>query len=174
MPRLQEILGGSWVVMHPADAAAASPPIVNGDRVKITSRQQSMYGEAKVTPKAQEGAVCISHSQGHRAGTSEDTDFEGLLDGGNKYDDAYGSYQIKQGFGYVDNRTLDQDAMVDEYRKNLPPTAAGVGIHPNPIVENHLPGSSAAPGPNCGTNMAACAISGTIAWMDTKVKVEKG
>ncbi len=172
LPRLQEIIGGSWAVMHPDTAGLYG--VVNGDRVEISSRQGTIYGEAKVTPKAQRGCVHISHSQGHRAGV-EDTDFTGQLDGGNKYNDAYGSYLIQDGWTYKENRSLDTHSMVDDYRKNLPPTAPGKGIHPNPIIENALPASgvSATGGPTCGTNMAACAISGTQAWMDTKVQIKK-
>ncbi|KKL88136.1 hypothetical protein LCGC14_1927750, partial [marine sediment metagenome] len=167
LPRLQEIIGGSWAVMHPETAGLYG--VVNGDRVQISSRQGTIFGEAKVTPKAQRGCVHISHSQGHLASVVDSN----FTLNGNKYDDAYGMYLIQDGWTYKENRSLDESPMVDDYRKNLPPCAPARGINPNPIIENALPGGSAIGGPNCGINMAACAISGTQAWMDTKVQIKK-
>lgn len=63
-PRLMEILGNNWAVIHPTTAAAQSPAIVNGDTVKITTAEGSVTLEAKVTAKAQVGCVHVSHSIG--------------------------------------------------------------------------------------------------------------
>lgn len=181
-PRLNEIIGWSWVMIHPDTADGTNPanpslaanPIKNGDKVKIITEIGEIIGDAKVTPKAQVGHVHVSHSQGHRQGinsfdNSDDTS-EVMT---RTYNDAFGKYLIQDGFDWKENRSLDTNPMVNEYRQYLPPSAPGKGIHPNPVIQLHVSGSAYS-GANGGKNIATDPIGGSMAWYDTKCRIEKG
>jgi anaerobic selenocysteine-containing dehydrogenase len=175
LPRLQEIIGNSWVVIHPDDAAAIG--VVNGDLVKVTTLQNGVAtyitGAAKVTPKAQKGCVHISHSQGHRLGvyTVDGSDSSAAP--------AFGSYQVDEGSGYKGNRFLSKSLnnpapspANDSWRQAAPPSAPGHGIHPNTIITRWLYAGDLVAGDGKG-DLSTDPIGGSIAWFDTKCKIEK-
>lgn len=174
LPRLQEIIGNSWVVMHPDDAAAKG--IVNGDLVKVTTLQNGVatfqLAAAKVTPKAQKGCVHLSHHQGHREGIYTVVDK-------NSPAPAFGRYQVNEGSGYKDNRYLSKNLnnpapspANDAWRQAAPPSAPGHGFHPNVVITRWLYAGDLVAGDGKG-DLSTDPISGSMAWFDTKCKVEK-
>ncbi len=182
LPRLSEIIGSSWAVIHP-DTALANGSIVNGDTVTVTSSAGSLTCEAKVTPKAQVGCIHISTSQGHRAGIDQ----IGADD--NLNHQAFGTYKVLDSVSTDDdgnsnpefgqlrtNRLLGESinnpgagstSPIDSYVLALPPSAPGKGTHPNTVIE-HRTASSA-----YGEKIASDPVGGSQAWFDTKVNIVK-
>lgn len=173
LPRLAEILGNSWAVIHPdtangtnpANATLAADPIANGDTILVSSETGGIEAVAKVSNKAQPGCVHISHSFGHRKGVMSVDNDEGI-----SYRAAYGEYKVDGSMNRTLDNTLNNPAPspADAWTLALPPTAPGKGTHCNIVITHHLNGDT-----GTGRNIATDAIGGDQAWFDTKVKVEK-
>jgi len=164
LPRLTEILGNSWAVIHPTTAAAYGG-IVNGDTILVSSETGGIEAVAKVSEKAQVGCVHISHSFGHRKGVmSVDSDE------GNPNRAAFGEYLVNGAANRSQDTTLNNPAPspCDAWALALPPSAPGKGTHCNIVIAHHLNGDA-----GTGKNIATDPIGGDQAWFDTKVKIEK-
>ena len=163
-PRLQEILGSAWAVISPNTATAEG--LISGDTVELTTTHwdvtqnslvsRSMEIEVKVTDRAKDGWVGVSHSQGHAIQS-----FGGDADG-----DGNDGYKVDNGTSVKSNRFHDRNgtgqndysgqpsesqvlspswgAAMDNYRWTLKPSApstdgnklstTGHGSHPNWII----------------------------------------
>lgn len=165
-PRLQEITGKSWVVIHPGtangtnpvNAALAADPILDGGQAKVVSVLGELVGEAKVTDRAQPGCVHISHSQGHLAGAFDL--YEVSTNGGVTF--GIGR-NLSQGLNNPAPSPADADALA------IAPSAPGVGIHPNKIITDHTNNNI---GDGKG-DLSTDPISSQMAWTDTKVYIIK-
>lgn len=185
LPRLNEIIGNSWAVLpvtgydgggvayHTADNGV---DVYNGVVVTVKNTAgQSIQCVAKVTEKAQENCVHISHSQGHQRGIWTIAS-DGIYSNTDR--EAFGTFKVRDtiedpGLTYHIGRKADRTlnnpspSPCDDYAVNdVPPSAPGKGTHPNKIILHHVAGAAS------GANYATDPIGGSQGWFDTKVRVE--
>lgn len=165
-PILMEITGKPWALINPATAGPLG--IADGDLVKVTTKQGWIKLEAKVTPRAQVGCVHISAHFGHEAATDTVDDIGSTQGVSTIYgtgSSAFGNYTVDGSGNRSDAGTYGY-ATIDAYTLALAPTAPGSGPQPNTAI--------------CRTNddlstsrsLATCPIGTSMAWFDSKCKIE--